>query len=174
VAIDGCPYTFEELANKVLPGILEKLRVSCKSARPAALFCDPRKKPKVLRKELGLPDNPGGLYVFLKDSIPFYVGITRKLLSRLRSHLTGKKHFAATLAFKMAHAVWAKNKGEKLSRDKLMRKREFKNLFKSAKNDLVGSQIAFVVVEDPVTLYLLEVFLAMAFDTKEWNTFRTH
>jgi hypothetical protein len=43
-----------------------------------------------------------GCYVLLEKGDPFYVGISRKVASRLSQHVKGKTHFDASLAYAMA------------------------------------------------------------------------
>ena len=37
-----------------------------------------------------------------------------------------------------------------------------------------GCAVAFVEIPNPLELYLFEAYCAIALDTSEWNTIRTH
>jgi hypothetical protein len=43
--------------------------------------------------------------VFLAGRRPFYVGISNKVIERIRQHLRGRSHFEATLAYRIAERV---------------------------------------------------------------------
>ena len=50
----------------------------------------------------------------------------------------------------------------------------FRAAFDEAQALLRGCSVAFIEIPNPLELYLFEAYCAMALDTKEWNTFRTH
>jgi len=50
----------------------------------------------------------------------------------------------------------------------------FRKGFMEAQIYLRSLHIAAVEIDNPFELYLFEAFAAMAFETSEWNTFRTH
>jgi predicted GIY-YIG superfamily endonuclease len=172
--VDNCRFAFDQLVAVELPKLLENLKKSIQDPKDANYFIDRDITPKRRREDLKLKKNAGGLYLFMKDGKPFYVGITRDLLTRLKNHLNGEWDNNATLAFSMARHKWLADGGEKKDRKVLMSIEEFKPLFKKARTELHGSKVALVEIDDPVTLYLFEVYCAMHFNTYEWNTFKTH
>ena len=136
---------------------------------PASLFVE--NGPKTIQRMLKLgKDRIPGLYVFLVDRKPLYVGISRSIVERVRSHILGRGHNDASLAFKMAK----KNMNVDGERSSLMIKKRFKAAFIRAQRRLSGSQVSFVRIDDPVTRYLFEVYVAMKLRTGRWNTFETH
>jgi len=50
----------------------------------------------------------------------------------------------------------------------------FRGEFEKAQQYLRGLSVAFIEIENPLELYVFEAYAAMALDTAEWNTFRTH
>lgn len=168
--LDGCPYTFEELAEKVLPDLMGRLRETMKTPHEASWFCSKGRGVKTLVRELGLTRDPSGLYVFLEADRPIYVGISRHVLARLRQHLTGDDHFLATLVYSMAYAKW----GRTARRSELMKNAGFMKQFRAMRDELRGCKVAFIEIDDPVTMYLFEVYAAMKLDTGQWNEFKTH
>ena len=100
--IDNCPHPFSHLATVVLPGYMGQLCTSMAEPRRLADFCTSRVGIKTILGSLGRSSDFSGCYVLLRDGEPFYVGISRCVVSRLRQHSTGKTHFQATLAYRMA------------------------------------------------------------------------
>jgi hypothetical protein len=52
--------------------------------------------------------------------------------------------------------------------------RAYAAAFRRAKARLARGKVAFVEIENPLELYLFEVYAAMKLDTSRWNTFATH
>lgn len=100
--VDGCPHTFEELADRVLPGHLERLRAALQEPWPASVFAVPMTGPKALAVQFGLGRDFSGCYTLLEDQRPAYVGISRNVLGRVRQHVLGRSHFDASLAYLIA------------------------------------------------------------------------
>jgi hypothetical protein len=111
-----------------------------------------------------------GCYVLVHEEKPFYVGISRTVVQRLRQHVTGNTHFDASLAYRMA----TKRTGHKMKRSDAMRDATFHTAFDEAQALLRDYAVAFIDIDNPLELYLFEVYCAMELDTCEWNTFRTH
>lgn len=176
MAIDKCPHSFKRLTNKVLPNYLKRLRANMKHPISARDFDEPRMGLKTLVKKLE-PDNASdfsGCYVFMNRlGKPFYVGISRGVVGRLKQHLRGEKHNDASLAFTMARSK-LKPEMQKLTRETCMKKRSFSKQFTKAKRLLRGAKIAVVQIDNPLELYLFEAYCAIELDTSKWNTFRTH
>lgn len=168
--VDDCKHTFDVLTTRILPGHMERLQISLKRPRPAAQFADTRVGPRSLARMLGLTEDFSGCYVLLEGEIPKYVGISRKVLSRLRQHFRGKTHFDASLAY----AVAQRRRPTPLRRSQAMADPEFKAAFRDAQEYLVGLTVAYVAIDNPLELYLFEAYAAMTLGTFEWNTFRTH
>src|SRR5690242_1142584 len=68
----------------------------------AAAFCQPGVGPIAIARNLGLRGEFSGAYVFCDKGTPFYVGISRKVISRIRQHVFTESHFSASLAYLMA------------------------------------------------------------------------
>jgi hypothetical protein len=100
--IDDCPHPFAHLAAVVLPGYMEQLLTSMAKPRSLGEFSVSRIGIKAILALLERSSDFSGCYVLLRDGEPFYVGISRCVVSRLRQHSTGKTHFQATLAYRMA------------------------------------------------------------------------
>ena len=158
------------LASTVLPTYMKGMRVAMKNGHPLSGFCTAGIGVKTIAKKLGRSDDFAGCYVLLRNGKPFYVGISRKLISRLRQHGTGTTHFSASLAYRMACDKAPHN----VTRAAAMDDSAFRKAFNEAKQLLVGSKVAFIPIQNPLELYLFEAYCAMKLDTCEWNTFRTH
>jgi predicted GIY-YIG superfamily endonuclease len=146
------------------------LRTDMETRRPLADFCASGAGVKTIAAKLGKRKDFSGCYVLLRDRKPFYVGISRGVIGRLRQHGTGKTHFDASLAYRMA----CEKVPHKVTRSAAMADPVFRNAFDEAKELLMGSSVAFVEVQNALELYLFEAYCAMELDTCEWNTFRTH
>jgi predicted GIY-YIG superfamily endonuclease len=169
--IDSCTSTFAELAAVVLPSYMRRLRTAMEKPLSLTEFCIAGVGVKtILRQQLGRASDFSGCYVLLRDGKPFYVGISRGVVGRLRQHGTGKTHYDASLAYRMAF----KKEPHKTTRNDAMKNAEFLRAFRKAQQLLNGSSVAFIEISNPLELYLFEGYCAMQLDTSEWNTFRTH
>jgi hypothetical protein len=168
--IDNCSYTFHELAAAILPRYLAALREQLQTCRPMSEFAVPGKGPAALARDCELTADCGGCCVLVKDGVPFYVGISRRLLSRLRQHVIGRGHEDATLAYEMAHHQYP----DLGTRTQAMADPAFRLAFEAAKAELRGCAVAFVRIDNAVERHLFEVYCAMTLDTHEWNSFETH
>ena len=168
--IDLCEHTFNELAATVLPKHMDTLRSAFDSPLPMSLFCQPGVGVRSILSILKRSEDFSGCYVLLEDEKPFYVGISRTVVHRLRLHVTGDTHFNASLAYGMA----ANKSPHKMTRDAAMADPEFRKHFDSARTLLQSSSVAFIEIDNPLELYLFEAYCAMELNTCEWNTFRTH
>jgi hypothetical protein len=61
-----------------------------------------------------------------------------------------------------------------MTRAEAMKDAAFRQAFNEAQQLLRGCSVAFIEIPNPLELYLFEAYCAMALDTCEWNTFRTH
>lgn len=113
-----------------------------------------------------------GLYFFSEkignDFKPVYVGISRKIIQRLRNHAFGKTTDTSTLAYLMKFGKDANKKT--------------KEIYNNAQNDIAEAskkrvRDLFVFIypynDCHYKLQLLEVLAACKFKTK-WNSFKTH
>jgi len=170
VPIDGCIASFAELTVDALPKYMKEMRAAMKRPRPLADFCKKGLGVKSIACELGRERDFSGCYVLIRDAEPFYVGISRGVIGRLRQHGTGKTHFDASLAYRMA----CQRVTHELTRDQAMKDSTFLKAFEEARELLVGCDVASIEITNPLELYLFEAYCAMELDTHRWNTFRTH
>lgn len=168
--IDQCLHSFAHLASTVLPAYMEQLRSAMEKPVPASLFTVPGDGPVAIARSLVRKSDFSGCYVLIEDSKPIYVGISRRVLARLRQHFTGKTHFDASLAY----AIAQQRRPTKGKRSEVMKTPEFNEVFAAAQSDLRSVQVSFVQIENPLELHLFEAFAAIELCTHEWNTFRTH
>jgi hypothetical protein len=168
--IDNCQHTFEELARSVLPGHMKRLERALTDSRPASMFAQDRNGPATVARQIGLPGDFSGCYVLVDGDRPVYVGISRKVLSRLRQHLRGQTHFDASFAY----AIAQRRQPTPGSRDVAMGTPKFREAFDGARQYLASLSIAFIEIDNPLELYVFEAYAAMSLRTHEWNTFRTH
>ena len=167
--IDDCPHSLPHLTEVILPQYLEELTAA--PLHSASDFGQPGRGSATLARRHGFTSDFQGLYVFYDGSIPQYVGISRGVMGRLRQHVCGRTQFDASLAYSMAAKAASHVTG---SREQRMQIAEFTQAFRDAQDRLRAMQVKFLKVDDVVTLYLLEVWVAMSLGTREWNTFRTH
>jgi len=170
VAIDGCRHTFAQLVATVLPGHLKRLRRAMRSPWRAADLARSGVGPKTFAKSVGLESDLSGCYVFMRGARPIYVGISRGVLARIRQHLRGRSHFDASLAYSIARDR-QRTRGK---RGDAMKHPRFRRAFRAAQRYLRRLNVAAVVIDNPLELYLFEAYAAMKLQTSKWNTFRTH
>jgi hypothetical protein len=149
---------------------MARLREQLALAQPAMDFAAEKGGPATIARRLGLDSDFSGCYVLVDSGRPIYVGISRKVLSRLRQHLRGKTHFDASLVY----AVAQRRHPTAGHRSSVMASLEFQKAFADAQSYLRSLHVAFVQIDNPLELYLFEAYAAMALGTHEWNTFRTH
>lgn len=169
--VDGCQHSFRTLATRVLPKRMREMRQSIdRFSLQLSYFDLPGFGLKGIMKELELEEDFSGCYVLIQSGRPVYVGISRKVLHRLRSHIRGKSHYQATLAYRMAAA----ESDLDVTRDEQMQDRRFLSLFSHKQQQMRRWRAAWVAIENPVELHLFEVYCAMELKTTKWNTFKTH
>lgn len=112
-----------------------------------------------------------GIYVFLHNKIPFYVGISRGVIDRILQHVKGRSHNSASMAYKIALIRYEILNGKAYSGERA--DLDFDENVEPIKNFLMAQEIAFLPIECDVELYLFEVFCATKFQTI-LNTFETH
>jgi len=108
-----------------------------------------------------------GLYVFLHNNKPFYVGISKAVIERIRQHVKGSSLASSTLAYKI---------GKNIKKSKVTRKEFFQSNKKNIdfiKKFLLEQRVAFIKIDDDDELALYEIYCAMKYKTS-LNTFETH
>ena len=99
--IDACTSTFAEMATVILP-VYGETPGGFGCAGPMSSFCKQGFGVKSILSGLRRSSDFSGCYVLLREGKPFYVGISRTVVQRLRQHVTGNTHFDASLAYLMA------------------------------------------------------------------------
>jgi predicted GIY-YIG superfamily endonuclease len=166
--VDKCKKTFAQLAKRVLPAYMVRMRQAMKHPHPLSDFCTSGIGYRTNLRDLGLVDDCSGCYVLLREGTPFYVGISRGVIKRLRQH-TSAQRMHATLAHRMAKDKIRHQEPTPENPDAALQA-----TFNEAQTLLRESTVAFIQIENPLELYLFEAYCAMKLDTSEWNTFRTH
>ncbi len=172
--IHGCERSFAELANTVLPICMEGMREALEAPTSLAEFAIKGVGPVTLRTHWGLDHDPKGCYVLIEDGRPVYVGISQHVIERLREHVLGADHYAATLAYRIASTRHPHGTTASLA----MKDAAFLAQFEESRDYLQALQVAFIEIENPLELYLFEAYCARELETGSdnggWNTFATH
>ena len=112
-----------------------------------------------------------GLYIFIYDSTPFYVGISKGVIGRICQHLKGKSHYTSTLAFKIGLITYEFQNGKQYSGQRKIF--DFKTYVEPAKKFLMKQKVSLLHLENIEELALFEIFCSMKLGT--WlNDFETH
>ena len=112
------------------------------------------------------PQSPA-IYVFFEDKRAIHVGRTNKLRQRILGH-RGQNHYSATFAFKETRRLTDNLKASYKktgSRAALMEDPLFRDEFDKQRDRLSKFGIKFLVVEDPIDQYLLELYAALEYKT---------
>lgn len=168
--IDGCQHSFDHLAHSILPAHMERLKLALSAMWPMSIFAQDRVGPTSIARHCGHTSDFSGVYVLVEKDRPIYVGISRKVICRLRQHVRGKTHFDASFAYSVARRRLPTDG----TRNTTMSDPVFRETFNGAQGYLRGLSVAFITIDNPLELYLFEAYAAMALGTHEWNTFRTH
>jgi GIY-YIG catalytic domain len=134
-------------------------------AAPATRTADHPKVPKA-----------PGIYLFSKDDKALYVGQTRNLKARLRTHTNPlSRENQASFAFLIAKGE-AERAGIDVARTrKILESDEtFAEHFRSAKLGVAEMDVRFIELEGPIERTLFEVYASLALDTLLYNSFETH
>lgn len=112
-----------------------------------------------------------GLYVFINDKKPFYVGISKGVIGRVIQHIKGHNHNTSTLAYKIGLKRFELITGNKHkgSRKEL----NFKTEVEPVKDFLSRQKIAWLNIDNDEELFLFEVYCSMKLRTF-LNDFETH
>lgn len=170
VPVDGCLHSFDELAREVLPQLMAEMRGAIAQARPMSDFAQRGVGVKTLLRSEGRDADFPGCYVMLDAGRPIYVGISRKVFTRLRQHVLADTHNSATLAYRMA-AKWT---GHTMRRQEAMEDPDFKREFGRAREMIRAFDVAYVQIGNPLVLHVFEPYASLELCTGEWNTFETH
>ena len=107
-------------------------------------------------------------------SQPVYVGISKRVITRLHEHISGTGHLTATLACRIAVTEHPPGDIAAVS----IKEPAFQEHFNAARGQVQGFSLAFVEIENPLELYVFEAYCAMeldtGFDAAGSNTFVTH
>ena len=110
-----------------------------------------------------------GIYIFFENKKPMYVGISKKVISRLQSHVKSKSHYSGSLAYKIAKEQIDIDK----TRDMAMKDPKFIKVFNDAQKRILDWRYITHKIEDDNLLYFLEFITARYFNTI-YNSFETH
>lgn len=168
--VDGCSFSFAEVATEVLPAHMAELRCAIAAPRPMLDFAQKGIGVRKLLRGIGRDSDFPGCYVMLDAGRPFYVGISRKVFTRLRQHVLADTHNSATLAYRMA-TVWT---GHSMRRSEAMVDPDFKREFDRARKKIRSLDVAYVEIDNPLVLHVFEAYAVLELGTGEWNTFGTH
>lgn len=169
--IDDCCHTFEDLAQTVLPKYMAELRKNMANSESMAGFAVSGVGPvTIARRIMGRSGDFSGCYILIDSGRPLYVGISRKVITRLRQHVIGRGHEDATLAYRMASSAM----GHRMSRKYAMADTEFRRLFHEKRDYLKTLDAASVEIRNALEMHLFEAYCSMELDTCVWNTFATH
>jgi len=165
--------TFEEI-RRALPQLLEQLQNPARRFKLKEYLGHGKGKQTAYTtlSDVGIissQDTPlkfAGIYLLYYQEKPFYVGISRNVLSRLKQHVSGGSHYAASLAYKIAKENMAGFQGQRkdMSLDQIKEAQAYL---------LEHCESSILPVDNAEQLYLLELYAAMKLKTP-YNTFETH
>lgn len=112
-----------------------------------------------------------GIYIFYENDEAQYIGISRKLIRRLRNHFLGKTHFEASLSYLVARHEYDNEYGDYMGIRKDFPFEKYRTEIQ--KNMIENWKIEIIPETDNYKLYYLELILACKLKTK-WNSFETH
>lgn len=148
----------------ILAALEEKLQELWDAPGAVRLAHDPR-----------LPQEPG-LYLFLEDGVPMYVGQTRNLRNRLANHCRpSSDHGKASFAFNIARRE-LEQQGVQLpgTREQVEALSIFQEPFTRAKERVEAMEVRYIRCDGPELRTVFEVFATERLGTKTYNTFETH
>lgn len=112
-----------------------------------------------------------GLYIFLNNTVSFYVGISKGVIGRICQHVKGKSHYTSTLAFKIGLIIYEASNNEKFNGKRMQF--DFNTYVEPAKNFLMKQKVSLFHIENIEELALFEIYCSMKLGT--WlNDFETH
>ena len=111
-----------------------------------------------------------GLYIFINEETPFYIGISKGVIGRIQQHLKGSNHNTATLAFKIGSKI---HKKENQNKSETRNDVDFKSKIEPVKEFLMKQKIVLIPIKDDDELALFEIYCSIKLRTK-LNSFETH
>lgn len=114
-----------------------------------------------------------GLYIFYENDEPLYVGISRRLIQRLRHHFLSKSHFSSSLVYLMARDEFEMDTGELYKGERKNFTHFIENRERLQEMMRKNWKIQIIPETDNYKLYYWEIALACTLKTR-WNTFITH
>lgn len=112
-----------------------------------------------------------GLYVFINNKTPFYVGISKGVIGRIFQHTRGHNHNTSTLAYNISLIRYQILTG--VMHIGKRKELNFKTEVEPVKQFLLKQKIAFLHIENYEELALFEIFCSMKMNTI-LNKFETH
>ncbi len=139
------------------------------------LLCDRKIEPTWLREYMtkkGKTKNDfKGIYVFIHDKTPIYVGISKGVIGRILQHTKGHSHNTSTLAYNIGLIRY--NIINRVEYSGGRKELNFETEVAPVKEFLMKQKIAFLPINNNEELYLFEIYVAMKLQT--WlNKFETH
>jgi len=112
-----------------------------------------------------------GLYVFIHNNKPFYVGISKGVIGRIIQHVKGHNHNTSTLAYKIGLIRFELMNGYEYNGER--KKLNFESEVEPVKAFLLKQKLSFIPIDNDEELTLFEIYCSMQLQT--WlNTFETH
>ena len=112
-----------------------------------------------------------GLYIYIYEDTPIYVGISKGVIGRTLQHLKGHSHNTSSLAFNISLMRYEIQNGKQYNGHR--KKFDFKTDVTPSKEFLLKQKIAFIPITNDVELYLFEIYCAMKLQCL-LNKFETH
>lgn len=112
-----------------------------------------------------------GVYVFHEQDKPVYVGVSRKILTRLKNHFIGKTHNQASLTYLMSREKYDKEHGLFMQTRNEFPFEEYRHKHQNEMKE--NWRISIIPIKDNYEMYFTEFYLACELKT-EWNSFETH
>ena len=117
-----------------------------------------------------------GIYLFLENGDPVYVGRTNRMKDRLKEHgRIGSKHNHASFAFQLAKEL-AVERGidvSEMTRSELNEHEAFNVVFQNQRERVADMHIKYVEITDQIDQCLFEVYVAQVYQTR-YNSFDNH
>lgn len=112
-----------------------------------------------------------GLYIFYENDIAIYVGISKKILRRIKQHFLSNSHFSASLVYLIAREKHDESIGfYNDDRENF----PFENYREEIQNNMRNNwKISLLSENDNYILYLKEIYISCKLKTY-WNSFATH
>lgn len=112
-----------------------------------------------------------GLYIFINNSVPFYVGISKGVISRIYQHLKIHNHYSASLAYKIGLIKYEFENGHPYKGER--KHLDIKLYIEPIQEFLMQQKLALFSIENIEERYLFEIYCSMKLGT--WlNDFETH